>query len=145
MPFFQLPPQRKPKQTGDNYINPARRTYDNTMLPFYQSAEWKKFRETIIAERGKRCEDNEHEKGKPMSNIVLDHIKELKDGGAPFDRSNVMLRCRSCHVRKTSFERQRRIEVEHYRTIARQDAERLAKWKAEQSAGDANADTSDVK
>ncbi len=67
----------------------------------YKTRAWVQFRELIIAERGARCEDKDHHPGQPIGRLDLDHVKELQDGGAPFDRNNVMLRCRSCHVRKT--------------------------------------------
>jgi len=32
--------------------------------------------------------------------IYVDHVIELEDGGAPFDKNNALLRCPACHVRK---------------------------------------------
>ena len=40
--------------------------------------------------------------------VFGDHIIELKDGGALLDGRNVMLRCGSCHTRKTFEERAKR-------------------------------------
>jgi 5-methylcytosine-specific restriction enzyme A len=40
--------------------------------------------------------------------MFVDHIVELKDGGAPLDRSNLWLLCGSCHSLKTAGERARR-------------------------------------
>ena len=71
--------------------------------PFYGSAEWKALIRQIIAARGRRCQDPHcrtpyrGEGGK----VYGDHIVELADGGAPLDESNVLLRCASCHGRKT--------------------------------------------
>ena len=49
-----------------------------------------------------------------MTEIALDQISELPDGGAPFDRKNVPLRCRSCHVRKTNDVKRERFELEYW-------------------------------
>jgi hypothetical protein len=57
----------------------------------------------MIERHGERCCDKEHDDSKPRVGVTidLDHIKELDDGGLPFDPNNVMLRCHSCHMRKT--------------------------------------------
>jgi len=39
---------------------------------------------------------------------MVDHIIELKDGGAPLDERNVQALCRTCHGKKTSIEKQKR-------------------------------------
>jgi hypothetical protein len=78
--------------------------------PFYQSPEWRALVAEIIRERGARCEDRACRFPKRTGNRVFgDHILELKDGGAPLDKTNVMLRCGSCHTRKTNVERARRM------------------------------------
>lgn len=77
----------------------------------YLSPEWRKLMAAIIAERGRRCQDPVHDPDAPREGIRVfgDHIVELKDGGAPFDRANVLLRCGACHTRKTMVERARRV------------------------------------
>jgi 5-methylcytosine-specific restriction enzyme A len=40
--------------------------------------------------------------------MFVDHIVELKDGGAPLERSNLWLLCGSHHTRKSAAERARR-------------------------------------
>jgi hypothetical protein len=40
--------------------------------------------------------------------MIVDHIVELKDGGAPLDRSNLWLTCREHHNQKTVTERAKR-------------------------------------
>lgn len=42
--------------------------------------------------------------------IFGDHIKELKDGGAPLDKRNVLCRCGSCHTRVTLERRAKRYQ-----------------------------------
>ena len=87
---------------------------------FYKSAAWKAFRVLIKAERGERCEDKEHDDSKPRDvPCELDHIKELADGGEPLSRSNVLFRCRSCHVRKTNQLKRDRAWVEHWARVDR--------------------------
>jgi 5-methylcytosine-specific restriction endonuclease McrA len=34
----------------------------------------------------------------------VDHIKGLRDGGAPYDLSNLQTLCGSCHAKKTRIE-----------------------------------------
>lgn len=64
---------------------------------FYSSPEWRKLIGQIIRERGRACEVCGSRDGR----IYGDHIKELRDGGAPLDPSNVQLMCASCHGLKT--------------------------------------------
>ena len=78
--------------------------------PFYLSTEWRALVAEIIRERGARCEDPCcRYPGHTGMRVFGDHIVELKDGGAPLDKTNVMLRCGSCHTRKTNAERARRM------------------------------------
>lgn len=78
--------------------------------PFYISTEWRALVAEIIRERGARCEDPScRYPGRIGVRVFGDHIVELKDGGAPLDKTNVMLRCGSCHTRKTNAERARRM------------------------------------
>lgn len=77
---------------------------------FYTSPEWKALRDEIIKERGRRCEDPAHDPLLPRDGLIFgDHIVELNDGGAPLDKRNVMLRCGSCHTRKTAEARAKRL------------------------------------
>jgi len=81
----------------------------NRAAPFYVSSEWRELMRQIILERGERCEDPAHDPAQPGDAWLFgDHIRELSDGGAPLDRSNIMLRCAACHGRKTAAERKRR-------------------------------------
>ena len=78
---------------------------------FYLSREWRSLVASLMAQRGRRCEDPECKmRGREGIRIFGDHIKELQDGGAPLDPDNVLLRCGSCHTRKTSEERKQRQE-----------------------------------
>lgn len=76
---------------------------------FYSSAEWKNLMQEIFRERSRRCEDPECVTPRNVwGKLYGDHIVELKDGGAPLDKANVMIRCGPCHARKTLDERRKR-------------------------------------
>lgn len=75
-----------------------------TADPFYLSKPWRDLVGSILAERGRRCE----ECGRTDGRIYGDHIVELRDGGEPLDRRNILMRCHACHERKGAAERARR-------------------------------------
>lgn len=69
----------------------------------YSTAEYREWREAIIARANGKCEDPECKAHHfPGQRLFADHIVELKDGGAPFDLSNGMARCGSSHSLKTA-------------------------------------------
>jgi 5-methylcytosine-specific restriction protein A len=71
--------------------------------PFYSSPEWRALLTSIIGKRGRRCEDPTCKTPHgPWGRIYGDHIKERRDGGADLDEANVLLRCATCHGRKTA-------------------------------------------
>ena len=74
---------------------------------FYQSPAWRALMDEIIRMRGRICQDPEHDASKPKSGIRIfgDHIIERRDGGAPLDAGKILLRCGSCHTRKTAVAR----------------------------------------
>jgi len=74
--------------------------------PFYFSAEWIALRDRVRREAGGRCQVPGC--GRIERGMIVDHIVELKDGGAPLDRSNTRLMCRSHHNQKTAAERAKR-------------------------------------
>lgn len=78
---------------------------------FYLSPEWRALLEDIIDERGRRCEDPDcpNPARCAAGRIYGDHIVELRDGGAPLDPSNVLLRGAPCHGRKTAAARAARL------------------------------------
>ncbi len=81
-----------------------------TVDPFYVSPEWRTFVGELRQKRVWQCEDPQHNMARPrvQDRIYPDHIKELKDNGAPLDPANIMLRCSACHTRKTIEERAKR-------------------------------------
>ena len=66
-------------------------------LPFYLSPEWKALVASIIKQRGRKCE-----RCQAQGYVIGDHVKEIRDGGALLDESNIMLLCAKCHGRKTA-------------------------------------------
>lgn len=103
---------RKPARLGT--IKPKLKAMDHRTCPpppkraddFYSSAPWRDLRASVLRERGPRCE-----KCGAGGRVYLDHITELRDGGAPLDRSNVMILCAACHTRKTAQARARRLDL----------------------------------
>ena len=76
---------------------------------FYNSPEWRALIEAIVRQRGRSCQDPAHDRTKASTGRVFgDHVIELRDGGRPLDRSNILLRCGSCHSRKTAAARANR-------------------------------------
>ena len=73
---------------------------------FYLSRQWLKLRDRVRWDASGRCQAPGC--GRRERRMFVDHKVELKDGGAPLDRSNVWLLCGSCHSLKTAAERARR-------------------------------------
>jgi 5-methylcytosine-specific restriction protein A len=73
---------------------------------FYSSTEWITLRDRVRREAAGHCQAEGC--GRAERRMFVDHIIELKDGGAPLDRSNVWLLCSSHHAAKTASERARR-------------------------------------
>ena len=71
--------------------------------PFYSSPEWIALRNRVRHEAGGRCQVSGC--GRAERRMFVDHIVELKDGGAPLERANVWLLCPSHHSQKTVAER----------------------------------------
>lgn len=74
--------------------------------PFYLSPAWRKFRNYYVSIHP-FCELCERE-GRLVPVDVVDHVVELKDGGAPLSESNAMSLCNKCHGLKTAKEKARR-------------------------------------
>jgi 5-methylcytosine-specific restriction protein A len=94
------PPRLSARDTRT--VAPRRSNADPT---FYLTAEWRALMARLITQRGRRCEAC----GRVDCRIYGDHVRELKDGGAPLDEANVMLLCGSCHSTKTVAARARRM------------------------------------
>ena len=73
---------------------------------FYTAPAWIALRDRVRREAGGRCQASGC--GRAERRMFVDHIVELKDGGAPLDRSNSRLMCRSHHNQNTAAERAKR-------------------------------------
>ena len=74
----------------------------------YQTPEFKAWRADVIARAGGRCQavdDAGRVCGRRERRMFADHIIELLDGGAPFDRANGQCLCGSHHTAKTALAR----------------------------------------
>ena len=67
---------------------------------FYGSVRWKRFRDWY-ARRNPLCEACK-KNGHVVPMNVVDHIVEIKDGGALLSEKNVQSLCNSCHAKKTA-------------------------------------------
>lgn len=70
----------------------------------YKSHRWLVLMGKLKRERGAKCQQC----GTAEGPIHGDHIRELRDGGQPFEPANIQLLCISCHTLKTHGERKRR-------------------------------------
>jgi len=75
--------------------------------PFYVSARWKRLSKWYRAKEP-LCEMC----GAPGR--LVDHIKEIKDGGALLDETNIQTLCSKCHATKTLDEQKRRKKPKIY-------------------------------
>lgn len=80
----------------------------------YTSTAWRSLMAKLKADRGERCQ----ECGRGRCRIFGDHIRELKDGGAPLDPDNVQMLCGACHTAKTIAARARRMATRPARLAA---------------------------
>jgi len=78
-----------------------------TAEPFYYSAEWIKLRDQERAAAKGIC----RRPGCGKRGFIVDHIVEIKDGGAKLDPRNVELLCSSHHGAKTAAARAKRAGV----------------------------------
>lgn len=83
-------PAKAPKETHQFYLSPA----------------WRRFRNWYLSKHP-LCEQCEAE-GRLTLAAMVDHILEIKDGGALTDEGNAMSLCWKCHGIKTADERSRR-------------------------------------
>jgi 5-methylcytosine-specific restriction enzyme A len=77
-----------------------------TAASVYQTADHRRWSEAVITRAGGQCEqvvDGQRcRKARPRHRMFADHVKELKDGGAPFDLDNGMCLCGAHHTAKTA-------------------------------------------
>lgn len=72
----------------------------------YHTPEFRKWREAVISRAGRRCEAVDAgvrcQKAEPVHRMFADHVKELRDGGLPFDPENGQCLCGAHHTIKTA-------------------------------------------
>lgn len=88
-----------PAARADAAARSAKRTLD-----FYGSAAWKALRLKIQRAANRTCSSC----GKTDTRIYVDHIVEMRDGGAPLDEANLQALCGGCHAKKSARERAKR-------------------------------------
>ena len=76
---------------------------------FYKSPEWRRLRDWYIR-HNPLCEWCEEE-GKTKAADVVDHIKEILDGGELLDEKNLRSMCHKHHNQKTNWERSKRKKI----------------------------------
>lgn len=94
------------KHTKDRYVPRERQIVTQPYYKLYHSSRWG---ETSRAYRAANplCEECLRH-GKQSLATSVDHIKALKDGGDPWDDSNLQSLCARCHNRKTVQENKER-------------------------------------
>jgi len=87
--------------------------------PFYLSVAWRRFRNWFISKYPlcQKC----LEEGRETPAVMVDHIIEIKDGGALTDEDNAMSLCHKCHNMKSAAERSRRKNHQQSRNDNRVD------------------------
>ena len=72
---------------------------DKKAQRFYESSEWKRLRASKLAVTPYCEECFRH--GNATKATMVDHIKPIKQGGAPLDIHNLQSLCWSCHSKKS--------------------------------------------
>lgn len=108
MTLRYLKPGIVPMRVG--MVQPALKAVD----PIYKSRQWLEARALALALGNYRCtmcgaKLRRSPKDRSKRRPFVDHIVELKDGGAPFDQVNLQCLCGSCHTSKTHVERTKRL------------------------------------
>jgi len=89
----------------------ASRHYNNNIRDagsqkFYESPAWRRLRKIQLG-RYPMCQLCMAQ-GKAVPAVIVDHIIEIKDGGAALDLDNLQSACRQCHNTKTASVRKNR-------------------------------------
>lgn len=66
---------------------------------FYSSPAWRAARALVLA--GEPLCRECAKAGRVVPAVQVDHVRAVKDGGAPFDPENLQPLCLACHSRKT--------------------------------------------
>jgi 5-methylcytosine-specific restriction protein A len=85
--------------------------------PFYLSVRWRRFRAWYLGKHP-LCEQCERE-GRLTPAAMVDHKKEIKDGGALTEEENAESMCWKCHGIKTAEAKNHRIGKQNNRVVSR--------------------------
>ena len=102
------PPRHNARQTKVNRAT-TQAEYDKTKrtnAAFYNSSQWRKLRRWFVSSNPLCIECRA--KGRVVAVDVVDHIIELKDGGAALDVANLQALCHSHHNKKSAEQRELR-------------------------------------
>ena len=81
--------------------------YEKKRDPFYKSPRWRKARNRY-AEKNPLCEECKKNGIEGVLMKTVDHIIDIKDGGAKLDFDNLQSLCQECHNRKIGERRKRK-------------------------------------
>jgi 5-methylcytosine-specific restriction protein A len=86
--------------------NELRYAGNNVNAKLYNSSRWRRLSKKIRQIRPfcEDCWDN----GQEVVGDVVDHIREISDGGDPFSTKNLRVLCHQCHNTKTAKEKRKR-------------------------------------
>lgn len=90
------------KHHKQSHIEYRERRIDVEEQKFYGSAQWKKIRKQVL-QRDIICTSCKRE-----PSTMVDHIREIKDGGCKTCYDNLQGMCKACHNAKTAQERRKR-------------------------------------
>lgn len=96
--------EEKDRQAAQTHYNKNIRNTESQR--FYESQAWRRLRQQKLHQTP-FCEIC-YKSGRMANAVIVDHIKEIRDGGAPLDIANLQCLCRSCHNEKTVTERGKR-------------------------------------
>lgn len=106
MPTLPKPIRHTPIQPNNKKTGYSSDRHKSINSKFYNSKQWRELRAMYIKEKP-LCEWC-NEEGVVKGADVVDHIKEIRDGGERLDQENLMSMCHMHHNQKTNWERQKR-------------------------------------
>lgn len=105
--YCQAFPCRNFAERGSAYCGEHRPSREpKSVDPFYVSVRWRRFRDWYLGKHP-LCEQCKSE-GRLVRADMVDHVIELKDGGAPLSEDNAQSLCFHCHNVKTADVRDKR-------------------------------------
>lgn len=69
---------------------------DKDIIAIYSTSRWKRIRKLALVRDNGLCQHCQQANAE-----MVDHIHEIKDGGDPYDLSNLESLCNRCHAVKT--------------------------------------------